>query len=91
MNRMTEVPSAEAHARAIAQYAAEARRAMALAVEAITHLDAAAAIAHARTLKGVVWRAERAGVGLMDLKPAVGPGQPQLGSPHIDAEPHEGN
>ena len=77
---------AEARTRALTQFADEARRAMALAHEAVDRLDPGGIIAHARTLKSTVWRAERAGVTLLDLKPAVGPDRP-----HLDTEPHEGS
>jgi hypothetical protein len=91
MTRKTRDPNAKARARAVAQYATEARRAMAQARAAIDELDAAAAIAHLRSLKGTLWRAERAGVTFMDLKPAVGPDRLRLGWSRIDAEPHVGS
>jgi hypothetical protein len=91
MTRKTRDPNAKARARAVAQYATEARRATRLARAAIDELDAAAAIAHLRSLKGTLWHAERAGVTLMDLKPAVSPDRPLLGWPHSDTKPHEGS
>jgi hypothetical protein len=91
MTHTTQDQDAEARSRAIDQYSTEAQRAVRLACTAIDELDAAAAIAHLRILKGALWRAERDGVTRMDLKPAVGPDQPQLGSLHINAEAHEGS
>lgn len=93
MSRKTRDRNCEAEARAktVAQFSAEARRATCLARAAIDELDAAAGIAHLRTLKGILWQAERAGVTLMDLKPAVSPDRPPRGWPHSDTEPHEGS
>jgi hypothetical protein len=74
MTRTTQHKVAEARARTVAPYATEARRAMAQAHEAIDHLDAATAVAHARTLKGVLWHAERVGVGRADIAAALSAG-----------------